>query len=102
MSGKEDEPVVVMEEVTKHYRQGATDVPALRRISLTVARASSPRCAVRRARQATALNLIARSTSPLRTIRIEGASSGARPRALSELRGIGIGFVFQPTTWCRC
>jgi putative ABC transport system ATP-binding protein len=92
------EPVVVMEKVSKHYRQGSTDVPALRALSLTIERGEfTAVCGPSGSGKTTALNLIgALDTPSAGTIRVEGRDLGGMSRgALSELRRDRIGFVFQ-------
>jgi putative ABC transport system ATP-binding protein len=94
----DDEAVVVMEHVSKHYRQGATDVPALRDISLTIARGEfTALCGPSGSGKTTALNLIGALDKPSSgTIRVEGRELGKLGRGqLSELRRDRIGFVFQ-------
>src|SRR5262249_29216149 len=92
------EPVVVMEHVSKRYRQGATDVPALRDVSVTVERGEfTALCGPSGSGKTTALNLIGALDKPTSgTIRVEGHELGRLDRgALSELRRDRIGFVFQ-------
>ena len=92
------EPVVVMERVEKHYRQGSTDVPALRGISLTIERGEfTALCGPSGSGKTTALNLIgALDTPSAGNIRVEGRELGSLGRgALSRLRRDRIGFVFQ-------
>ena len=92
------EPVVVMEHVSKHYRQGSTDVPALRDISLTIERGEfAALCGPSGSGKTTALNLIGALDKPSSgSIRVEGRDLGTLGRsALSELRRDRIGFVFQ-------
>jgi putative ABC transport system ATP-binding protein len=92
------EPVVVMDHVSKHYRQGSTDVPALRDISLTIERGEfTALCGPSGSGKTTALNLIGALDKPSSgAIRVEGHDLGSLSRgALSELRRDRIGFVFQ-------
>jgi putative ABC transport system ATP-binding protein len=92
------ENVVVMEHVSKHYRQGATEVPALRDVSLTVARGEfTALCGPSGSGKTTALNLIGALDQPSSgSITVEGRALGGMGRsALSELRRDRIGFVFQ-------
>jgi putative ABC transport system ATP-binding protein len=92
------EPVVVMENVSKHYRQGATEVPALRDVSLTIERGEfTALCGPSGSGKTTALNLIGALDAPSAgTIFVEGRELGKLGRsALSELRRDRIGFVFQ-------
>jgi len=92
------EAVVEMEHVSKHYRQGSTDVPALRDVSLTIERGEfTALCGPSGSGKTTALNLIGALDSPSSgTIRVEGRELGSLGRgALSRLRRDRIGFVFQ-------
>jgi putative ABC transport system ATP-binding protein len=92
------EPVVVMDHVSKHYRQGSTDVPALRDVSLTIERGEfTALCGPSGSGKTTALNLIGALDTPSSgTIRVEGRDlRGLSRGALSELRRDRIGFVFQ-------
>jgi putative ABC transport system ATP-binding protein len=92
------EPVVVMEHVSKSYRQGSTDVPALRDVSLTIERGEfTALCGPSGSGKTTALNLIGALDKPSAgVIRVEGRELGTLGRgALSELRRDRIGFVFQ-------
>jgi len=92
------EPVVVMEHVSKHYRQGSTDVPALRDVSLTIERGEfTALCGPSGSGKTTALNLIGALDKPTSgSIKVEGHDLGSLGRgALSELRRDRIGFVFQ-------
>jgi putative ABC transport system ATP-binding protein len=92
------EPVVVMEHVSKHYRQGSSEVPALRDISLTIERGEfTALCGPSGSGKTTALNLVGALDSPSSgTIRVEGRELGGLGRgALSVLRRDRIGFVFQ-------
>src|SRR6516165_6983246 len=92
------EPVVVMEHVKKHYRQGSTEVPALNDVSLTIERGEfTALCGPSGSGKTTALNLIGALDAPSSgTIRVEGRALARLGRgALSELRRDRIGFVFQ-------
>jgi putative ABC transport system ATP-binding protein len=92
------DPVVVMDKVSKHYRQGSTDVPALREISLSIERGEfTALCGPSGSGKTTALNLMGALDAPSAgTIRVEGRDLGTLNRAeLSELRRDRIGFVFQ-------
>jgi putative ABC transport system ATP-binding protein len=92
------EAVVEMEHVSKHYRQGSTDVAALRDVSLTIARGEfTALCGPSGSGKTTALNLIGALDTPSSgSIRVEGRALGSLGRsALSELRRDRIGFVFQ-------
>jgi putative ABC transport system ATP-binding protein len=90
--------VVVMQHVSKRYRQGATDVPALRDVSLTITRGEfTALCGPSGSGKTTALNLIGALDTPSEgTISVEGRELGKLSRGqLSELRRDRIGFVFQ-------
>src|SRR5262245_55204891 len=90
--------VVSLDHVTKTYRQGSTDVPALRDVSFNVARGEfTVLCGPSGSGKTTALNLIGALDRPVSgTIRVEGRDLGTLSRsALSELRRDRIGFVFQ-------
>jgi putative ABC transport system ATP-binding protein len=92
------DPVVQLDHVSKHYRQGSTEVPALRDISLTIERGEfTALCGPSGSGKTTALNLIGALDAPSEgTIRVEGRDLGRLSRgALSELRRDRIGFVFQ-------
>jgi putative ABC transport system ATP-binding protein len=87
-----------MQNVSKHYRQGSTDVPALRDVSVTIERGEfTALCGPSGSGKTTALNLIGALDRPTSgTIRVEGRELGSLGRgALSELRRDRIGFVFQ-------
>jgi putative ABC transport system ATP-binding protein len=87
-----------MEHVSKQYRQGATDVPALRDVSLTIERGEfTALCGPSGSGKTTALNLIGALDKPTAgSIRVEGRELGSLGRGeLSELRRDRIGFVFQ-------
>jgi putative ABC transport system ATP-binding protein len=93
-----DEAVVVMDHVSKRYRQGTTEVPALREVSLTITRGEfTALCGPSGSGKTTALNLIGALDRPSAgTIHVEGRDLGKLGRgALSELRRDRIGFVFQ-------
>jgi putative ABC transport system ATP-binding protein len=90
--------VVVMEHVSKQYRQGSTDVPALRDVSLTIERGEfAALCGPSGSGKTTALNLVGALDRPTSgTICVEGRELGKLSRGeLSELRRDRIGFVFQ-------
>jgi len=87
-----------MDHVSKHYRQGATDVPALRDVSFSIARGEfTALCGPSGSGKTTALNLIGALDRPSSgTVTVEGRDLGSLGRgALSELRRDRIGFVFQ-------
>jgi len=90
--------VVVMEHVSKQYRQGATEVPALRDVSFTIERGEfAALCGPSGSGKTTALNLIGALDRPSSgIIRVEGRELGTLSRGeLSMLRRDRIGFVFQ-------
>jgi len=90
--------VVVMEHVSKQYRQGATEVPALRDVSFTIERGEfAALCGPSGSGKTTALNLIGALDRPSSgIIRVEGRELGTLSRGeLSVLRRDRIGFVFQ-------
>jgi putative ABC transport system ATP-binding protein len=93
-----NEVVVSMTRVSKAYRQGATEVPALREMSLEVRRGeftaiSGPSGSGK----TTALNLIGALDKPTSgTVLVDGHSLGTLSKTrLSHLRRDRIGFVFQ-------
>ncbi|MFO8070609.1 MAG: ABC transporter ATP-binding protein [Polyangia bacterium] len=98
MSDSEGRPIVKLEDVSKIYRQGAVEVPALRGLDLEVRRGeftaiSGPSGSGK----TTALNLIGaldRPSSGRVTLEDRDLASLSRS-ALSELRRDRIGFVFQ-------
>jgi len=92
------DPVVVMDHVSKQYRQGSTEVPALRDVSFTIERGDfAALCGPSGSGKTTALNLIGALDRPTSgTIRVEGRELGKLSRGqLSVLRRDRIGFVFQ-------
>ncbi len=91
-------PIVELREVTKHYRQGAMDVPALRGLSLAVEKGEfTAICGPSGSGKTTALNLIGALDAPTSgSVALEGRDLGPLSRrALSRLRRDRIGFVFQ-------
>jgi len=94
----DSDPVVRLEQVDKIYRQGAVDVPALRGLTLEVARGEfTAICGPSGSGKTTALNLIGALDSPTSgRVLLEGQDLGRLSRhALSHLRRDRIGFVFQ-------
>jgi putative ABC transport system ATP-binding protein len=94
----DSDPVVRLEQVDKIYRQGAVDVPALRGLSLEVAKGEfTAICGPSGSGKTTALNLIGALDSPTAgRVLLEGQDLGRLSRrALSHLRRDRIGFVFQ-------
>ncbi len=89
---------IELREVTKHYRQGALDVKALRGLSLSVARGEfTALCGPSGSGKTTALNLIGALDRPTSgTVALEGRElAPLSRRELSHLRRDRIGFVFQ-------
>jgi putative ABC transport system ATP-binding protein len=92
------DPIVEVREVTKIYRQGELEVPALRGLSLRVeAGEFTALSGPSGSGKTTLLNLIGALDRPTTgEVRVEGRELGALPRrALAELRRDRIGFVFQ-------
>ena len=91
-------PIVELREVTKHYRQGALEVPALRGLTLSVAKGEfTAICGPSGSGKTTALNLIGALDRPTSgSVVIEGRDlAPLSRRVLSQLRRDRIGFVFQ-------
>lgn len=91
-------PIVEVEEVTKHYRQGAVIVEALRGLTLTVAAGEfTTLCGPSGSGKTTMLNLIGALDRPTSgRVLLEGRDLGLLGRReLSRLRRDRIGFVFQ-------
>ena len=98
MTEIEGTPIVELREVTKHYRQGAMDVPALRGLTLAVEKGEfTAICGPSGSGKTTALNLIGALDAPTSgSVALEGRDLGPLSRrALSRLRRDRIGFVFQ-------
>ena len=98
MNGSDAQPVVECRGLTKVYRQGALEIPALRGLDLTVARGElTALSGPSGSGKTTALNLIGALDAPTAgTVTLEGhdlAKLGRR--SLSRLRRDRIGFVFQ-------
>jgi putative ABC transport system ATP-binding protein len=90
--------IVELEDVTKSYRQGAVEVPALRGLSLTVRQGEfTALSGPSGSGKTTTLNLIGALDQPTSgSIIVEGHRLGTLSRtALSHLRRDRIGFVFQ-------
>jgi len=94
----ENQPVVELRDVTKSYKQGALDVPALRGVSLTIGRGeftaiSGPSGSGK----TTLLNLIGALDVPSSgSVVLEGHDLSKMSRTqLATLRRDRIGFVFQ-------
>ncbi len=84
--------------MTKHYRQGAVDVHALRGLTLAVEKGEfTAICGPSGSGKTTALNLIGALDKPTSgSVCLEGCDLGPLSRrALSHLRRDRIGFVFQ-------
>ena len=91
-------PIVELREVTKHYQQGAVDVPALRGVTLALQKSEfSAICGPSGSGKTTLLNLIGALDTPTAgQVLIEGRDLGTLSRReLSHLRRDRIGFVFQ-------
>ena len=91
-------PIVELEDVTKHYRQGALEVAALRGLTLKVARGEfTALCGPSGSGKTTTLNLIGALDKPTSgSVKLEGSDLGPLSRrTLSHLRRDRIGFVFQ-------
>jgi putative ABC transport system ATP-binding protein len=98
MSKKNGEPVVALKDVTKIYRQGSLEVPALRGLTLEVARGELLAiCGPSGSGKTTTLNLIGALDQPTEgSVVVEGKELHKLSRtALSEMRRDRIGFVFQ-------
>jgi putative ABC transport system ATP-binding protein len=98
MTESDATPIVELCEVTKHYSQGAMDVPALRGLSLAVARGEfTAICGPSGSGKTTALNLIGALDTPTSgSVALEGRDlARLSRRELSRLRRDRIGFVFQ-------
>jgi putative ABC transport system ATP-binding protein len=90
--------IVELNEVTKLYRQGEIDVPALRGLSMTVeAGEFTTLCGPSGSGKTTALNMIGALDKPTSgRVLLEGRDlSTLSRRALSHIRRDRIGFVFQ-------
>jgi putative ABC transport system ATP-binding protein len=98
MTETDTTPIVELREVTKHYRQGAMDVPALRGLTLAVEKGEfTAICGPSGSGKTTALNLIGALDAPTSgSVVLEGRDlAPLSRRALSRLRRDRIGFVFQ-------
>jgi putative ABC transport system ATP-binding protein len=91
-------PIVELSDVTKHYRQGAVDVHALRGLTLAVQKGEfTAICGPSGSGKTTTLNLVGALDKPTSgSVSLEGKDLGPLSRrALSHLRRDRIGFVFQ-------
>ncbi|RLB62747.1 MAG: ABC transporter ATP-binding protein [Deltaproteobacteria bacterium] len=98
MSKENGPPVVTLKDVTKIYRQGSLEVPALRGLSLDVKKGELLAiCGPSGSGKTTTLNLIGALDQPTEgSVVVEGKQLDKLSRtALSELRRDRIGFVFQ-------
>ena len=92
------DPLIQLEQVTKVYRKGALETPALRGLSLTIRSGEfTALWGPSGSGKTTALNLIGALDTPTTgVVRVEGRDLGALSRReLSHLRRDRIGFVFQ-------
>jgi len=90
--------IVELHEVTKVYRQGQVEVPALRGISLGIKKGEfTAICGPSGSGKTTTLNLIGALDRPTSgTVAVEGNDLGAlTSKQLSHIRRDRIGFVFQ-------
>ncbi len=93
-----DAPLVALENVTKHYQQGAVEVAALRGLTLRVEKGEfTAVCGPSGSGKTTMLNLIGALDKPTSgRVALEGRDLGPMSRReLSHLRRDRIGFVFQ-------
>jgi len=98
MTEPQDDVIVELDQVTKSYRQGSVDVPALRGLSLTVRHGEfTALSGPSGSGKTTTLNLIGALDRPSSgRVVVEGRELGGLSRtALSHLRRDRIGFVFQ-------
>jgi len=98
MTTSKQTPVIELKDVTKNYRQGALEVPALRGLTLTIEKGEfTAICGPSGSGKTTTLNLMGALDDPTSgNITLEGRNLAALSRsALSHLRRDRIGFVFQ-------
>jgi putative ABC transport system ATP-binding protein len=91
-------PIVELRDVTKHYRQGAVEVPALRGLTLAIQKGEfTAICGPSGSGKTTMLNLVGALDAPTSgSVAVEGHDLGPLSRrVLSRLRRDRIGFVFQ-------
>ena len=91
-------PIVELQDITRVYRQGSVDVPALRGLSMTVQPGEfTALCGPSGSGKTTTLNLIGALDKPTGgSVSLEGQDlGGLNRRQLSALRRDRIGFVFQ-------
>jgi putative ABC transport system ATP-binding protein len=91
-------PIIELEGVTRVYRQGRVDVPALRGLDLSVEKGEFlALCGPSGSGKTTALNLMGALDKPTSgSVRLEGRDLGTlSARELSRIRRDRIGFVFQ-------
>jgi putative ABC transport system ATP-binding protein len=91
-------PIVELRDVTKHYRQGAMDVPALRGLTVAIEKGEfTAICGPSGSGKTTMLNLVGALDAPTSgSVTVEGRDLGPLSRReLSHLRRDRIGFVFQ-------
>jgi len=98
MSNREATPIVELRDGTKHYRQGALEVAALRGLTLSIEQGEfTALCGPSGSGKTTTLNLIGALDRPTSgRVSLEGRDlAPLSRRALSRLRRDRIGFVFQ-------
>jgi len=94
----DDNVIVELHDVTKVYRQGQVDVPALRGISLRLEKGEfTALCGPSGSGKTTTLNLIGALDRPTSgTVAVDGNDfGGLTSKQLSHIRRDRIGFVFQ-------
>jgi putative ABC transport system ATP-binding protein len=98
MTETDTTPIVELREVTKSYRQGAVEVPALRGLTLAIQKGEfTAICGPSGSGKTTMLNLVGALDAPTSgSVAVEGRDLGPLSRReLSHLRRDRIGFVFQ-------
>ena len=98
MAGTDSSPIVELRDVTRVYRQGDVEAPALRGVTLTVSGGEfTALCGPSGSGKTTTLNLIGALDKPTSgLVMLEGHDLTALSRrALARLRRDRIGFVFQ-------
>jgi len=98
MNGRYQTAMVELRDITKIYRQGTVDIPALRGVTLTIQKGEfTAICGPSGSGKTTALNIIGALDTPTSgEVSVEGQNLGdLSRRALSRIRRDRIGFVFQ-------